>query len=83
MSARGAWPLAPAIAAAALALLAALGAAPTDVRGQDRGPVVTSLTLFAGTPTGLWRSKDWGGGWDKVAGRLTGEPIGEVLAREG
>jgi photosystem II stability/assembly factor-like uncharacterized protein len=27
-------------------------------------PVVTSLTLFAGSPAGLWRSRDWGGNWE-------------------
>jgi photosystem II stability/assembly factor-like uncharacterized protein len=27
-------------------------------------PVVTSLTLFAGSPAGLWRSRDWGGTWE-------------------
>src|SRR5205814_675394 len=42
------------------------------------GPVGTSLPLFAGTPSGFWRSTDWGGRWETVAGRATGEPIGEV-----
>lgn len=39
---------------------------------QDRGPVVTSLTLFAGTASGLWRSTNWGGKWERVVGRSTG-----------
>jgi len=80
VSPRGAAPLAPAAAAVALSVLAALAAAPIALHAQDRGPVVTSLTLFAGTPTGFWRSTDWGGRWEKVAGRSTGEPIGEVGA---
>jgi len=32
-------------------------------QSQTTGPVVTSLTLFAGSPAGLWRSGDWGGTW--------------------
>jgi photosystem II stability/assembly factor-like uncharacterized protein len=31
---------------------------------QAQAPVVTSLTLFAGSPAGLWRSRDWGGTWE-------------------
>jgi photosystem II stability/assembly factor-like uncharacterized protein len=27
-------------------------------------PVITSLTLFAGSQAGLWRSRDWGGTWE-------------------
>ena len=53
-------------AAAVLAALVGLG--PGGVLAQERGPVVTSLTLFAGTRTGLWRSSDWGGKWERVSG---------------
>jgi photosystem II stability/assembly factor-like uncharacterized protein len=31
-----------------------------------QNPVVTSLTLFAGSAAGLWRSGDWGGRWERV-----------------
>ncbi len=30
------------------------------------GSVVTTLTLFAGNHEGLWRSRDWGGSWERV-----------------
>lgn len=33
---------------------------------------VTSLTLFAGTDEGLWRSGDWGRSWERVTGQATG-----------
>jgi hypothetical protein len=35
------------------------------VRAQS-APIVTSLTLFAGSPGGLWRSGDWGTSWQLV-----------------
>ena len=41
--------------------------APT-AHAQLSGPVVTTLTLFAGTETGLWRSTDWGDRWERVDG---------------
>jgi len=34
--------------------------------------IVTSLTLFAGTPEGLWRSANWGGSWERVRGHSSG-----------
>ena len=46
-------------ACAAAALSLSLGEA-------QNSPVVTSLTLFAGSPSGLWRSGDWGGRWELV-----------------
>jgi photosystem II stability/assembly factor-like uncharacterized protein len=36
--------------------------------GQDQPAVVSSLTLFAGTAEGLWRSGDWAGSWERVRG---------------
>lgn len=52
--------------AAGAMLMAAIG---LDGEPQTRSdPVVTSLTLFAGTPEGLWRSRDWGGTWQRAAG---------------
>jgi len=50
-----------------LALLAAAGV--SQQRGS--GPVVSSLTLFAGTGEGLFRSGDWSGSWTRVEGRTT------------
>jgi len=63
-----------------LALL--LGATGSGVVAQGTN-VVTSLTLFAGTPEGLWRSTDWGGSWSRVVGEPSGvrvENIGAVRA---
>jgi photosystem II stability/assembly factor-like uncharacterized protein len=37
--------------------------------------VVTSLTLFAGTSEGLWRSSDWGGTWTRVVGPPPGDTL--------
>ncbi len=48
---------------------ALLAAAPGS--GQQ-GSIVTSLTLFAGTAEGLWRSTDWAGSWHRVEGRISG-----------
>jgi photosystem II stability/assembly factor-like uncharacterized protein len=36
------------------------------------GQISTSLTLFAGTAEGLWRSTDWAGSWQRVEGRTAG-----------
>jgi photosystem II stability/assembly factor-like uncharacterized protein len=38
----------------------------------EQGPIVTSLTLFAGTAEGLWRSTNWAGSWERVSGRTAG-----------
>ena len=65
-------------------LLGALAAALLPVGsglGQER--LVTSLTLFAGTPEGLWRSEDWGGSWERVVGSPSGvrlESLGAARA---
>jgi photosystem II stability/assembly factor-like uncharacterized protein len=66
--------------AAALALVAALEAAPAS---PQEGAIVTSLTLFAGTSEGLWRSTNWAASWEKVAGRMAGvrlDGLGAVRA---
>jgi photosystem II stability/assembly factor-like uncharacterized protein len=49
--------------AASLAVCAALASGPPTTHAQAP-PIVTSLTLFAGSPSGLWRSRDWGGTWE-------------------
>jgi photosystem II stability/assembly factor-like uncharacterized protein len=56
---------------AVVAALAATTVVPRAVRAQTaRGganPTVATLTIFAGTPSGLSRSRNWGGTWDRVA----------------
>jgi photosystem II stability/assembly factor-like uncharacterized protein len=65
-------------AVAALALAGALFA--RAVVGQEKAPpVATSLTLFAGSPAGLWRSTDWGGSWKRV----TASPVKDAGAVHG
>jgi len=52
---------------AALMLGALLVAGAAVVLAQaPTGPVITSLTIFAGAAEGLWRSRDWGGSWEAV-----------------
>jgi photosystem II stability/assembly factor-like uncharacterized protein len=36
---------------------------------------VTSLTLFAGTDSGLWRSRDWGTTWERADKTKAGESL--------
>ncbi len=48
-----------------------------------RAPVLTTLTIFAGTSEGLWRSRDWGSSWERVEGQTSGarlEALGAVRA---
>lgn len=53
----------------------------SSAQAQDNSaPVVTSLTLFAGTSGGLWRSTDWGGRWERVTGRSNGATLETVGA---
>jgi BNR/Asp-box repeat protein len=66
--------------AAAVFAVAALGR--QGALSQD-GPVVTSLTLFAGTRGGLWRSTNWGGRWERVLGKSAGVSIAEAGAVHG
>lgn len=49
-------------------------------RAQVTGPVVTTLTLFAGTPAGLWRSQDWGAQWQRVTGTPRGVSVEQAGA---
>ena len=49
----------------------AVSLAALPLSGQQ-GTIVTSLTLFVGTAEGLWRSTNWAGSWEKVAGRMAG-----------
>src|SRR5207247_5235887 len=50
--------------------LAALVVAQEPSRDVPPPGVVTSLTLFAGAPSGLWRTRDWGRTWERVEGAL-------------
>jgi photosystem II stability/assembly factor-like uncharacterized protein len=53
--------------AAAWALVAGLAAAaPAPAQQRDRVPVVTTLTIFAGTDAGAYRSRNWGLDWEKL-----------------
>ena len=66
--------------AAAAATIAAVGLLSLSAgwSQQEGGQVVTSLTLFAGTPSGLWRSTNWGGKWERVVGKAEGVSLAEV-----
>jgi photosystem II stability/assembly factor-like uncharacterized protein len=64
---------------AAVAGGAALAGAAAPVPAQQAG-IVTTLTLFAGTPDGLWRSTDWTGSWTRVPGRGSGVRIDSIGA---
>jgi photosystem II stability/assembly factor-like uncharacterized protein len=64
----------------AFALVTALLVSPAAAQVPEStpapaSPVVTSLTLFAGTAEGLWRSVDWGGSWQIVKGRSSGTSL--------
>jgi hypothetical protein len=42
------------------------GQVPTPAPTAD--PILTSLSVFAGTQGGLWQSRNWGGSWEKCSG---------------
>jgi photosystem II stability/assembly factor-like uncharacterized protein len=52
--------------ALAAALFSAVVRAQSPAPSVKRDPAVTSLTLFAGTQEGLWRSRHWGTSWERV-----------------
>ncbi|HET7291953.1 MAG TPA: hypothetical protein VFM88_05990 [Vicinamibacteria bacterium] len=67
--------------AAAIVTAAALAAGPARAQAPSRqAPVVTSLTLFAGTAQGLYRSRDWGASFERVAGQRAGGSLESVGA---
>jgi photosystem II stability/assembly factor-like uncharacterized protein len=37
--------------------------------------VATTLLLFAGTPSGLWRTRDWGARWERVEGETSAKRL--------
>jgi photosystem II stability/assembly factor-like uncharacterized protein len=57
------------VAALALCLLAG---APG---GAQQGRIITTLTLFAGTAEGLWRTTNWGSSWERVESRISGDHL--------
>jgi photosystem II stability/assembly factor-like uncharacterized protein len=65
-----------------LAIAAGGARALAQVAPEEAPPagVVTSLTLFAGTASGLWRSRDWGRRWERVEGRVTGVKLDSLGA---
>jgi photosystem II stability/assembly factor-like uncharacterized protein len=79
--------LAIALGAAAPEPARAQAPSPSPSPGAPRegaAPVATSLTLFAGTAAGLWRTRDWGGQWERVEGpvparRLDGLGVPRVI----
>ena len=62
----------PIAAGLTLAAFASAAAAQTPTPQPTVEPVVTTLTLFAGTLETLWRSKDWGASWERVSGLSPG-----------
>jgi photosystem II stability/assembly factor-like uncharacterized protein len=63
-----------------LVLVLGLIAGATPLLAQLSGPVVTTLTIFAGTESGLWRSTDWGYRWQRVEGASGSESLRDVGA---
>ena len=63
---------------AALAVGALLGVAAAWPAAQDATPsprtAITSLSVFAGTASGLFRSYDWGNSWHRV--NTSAKPVG-------
>ena len=56
-----------------------LAAAAVASAQAPANPVITTLTIFAGAADGLWRSRDWGGSWERVQGAQGGAaPSGAV-----
>lgn len=53
---------------------------PSPGPAANPGAFATSLTLFAGTSSGLWRSTDWGGTWAQVKSPSSGDKVEEVGA---
>ncbi len=60
---------------AAAALFSAAVMAGPRASGQSSDPVVTSLTVFAGTRQKLWRTKDWGASWQPAESGSSGKSL--------
>ena len=61
MTARAGWGL-----VCALILDGLICGAPASAQQKDRPSVVTTLTIFAGTEKGAYRSRNWGLDWEKL-----------------
>lgn len=57
------------------AVLSAAAIAGPWISGQSSDPVVTSLTVFAGTREKLWRTKDWGASWQPAESGTSGKSL--------
>jgi photosystem II stability/assembly factor-like uncharacterized protein len=70
------------VATTVLTAWAAAAAAQAPTPQPTIEPVVTTLTLFAGTAETLWRTKDWGSTWERVAGlgKAKLQPLTDVRA---
>ncbi len=68
---------------AAAVVMAVAFASPALAQAPSReASVVTSLTIFAGTARGLYRSRDWGTTFERVLGRGAGASLDRVGAVE-
>ena len=66
--------------AVALLVTLDLGLSPLALGQAKDAATVSSLTLFAGTASGLWRSSDWGTTWLRVKGKGSGESLESIGA---
>lgn len=66
---------------AAALVAAAILAGPSSAQTPSReASAITSLTIFAGTAQGLYRSRDWGTSFERVLGRGAGASLDRVGA---
>jgi len=64
-----------------LALVLSLASFSAQAQGLgDAEPVVTTLTLFAGSASGLWVSSNWGGDWELESGAASGAALDGIGA---
>ena len=77
MRGRSPWPLVGAVLFGAAAWPSGTVATTSQEPSPDTPAqaVATTLTLFAGTPSGLWRTRDWGVRWERVDGGTTAKRL--------
>jgi photosystem II stability/assembly factor-like uncharacterized protein len=63
-----------------LVLVLGMAARPTSLSAQQSAPIVTTLTIFAGAESGLWRSSDWGHRWERVTTGGQGASLADIGA---
>ncbi len=66
------------VLAALVVVLTQIGPARAQQGNREAPPIVTTLTLFAGTPEGLWQSRSWGRSWEREMGAASGESLEEI-----